>query len=91
MKKKKNNKNLILSIVAVTLIAALVVGGTYAYWTWVSNTAQRTNVGFTVVGGRDDKYADLDGDASTSVTNIKPAPCTVTTFAVVKTVPIMLQ
>lgn len=84
----KNNKSLIISIVAVTLIAVLVSGGTYAYWTWITNTAQRTAVNFTVQGGRSDKYADLNGNGTTSVTNLKPSPCTNTTFAVVKTVPI---
>ena len=93
-KNKNNNNNnaLILSIIAVTLIAVLVSGGTYAYWTWVSNDAnsQRTNVNFVISGG--DKYANLEGagtaDGSTSITNLKPIPCTDTTFAVVKTVPI---
>lgn len=90
-KNKNNNKALILSIIAVTVIAALVVGGTYAYWTWVSNTAQRTNVNFSVSGGRDDKYADLMGNGTTGtgdVVELKPAPCTDSTFAIVKTVPI---
>ena len=89
MKDNSNRKTLIMSIIAVALIAALVSGGTYAYWTWVSNTDQKTNVSFSVTNNMDDlMYARLDGNGTTTVTNIKPAPCTDSTFAVVKTVPI---
>lgn len=87
-KNNKNNKALLFSILAVTLIVGLVAGGTFAYWTWVSNTAQKTNVGFSIPSDqRDLMYADLDG-ANTAVTNLKPAPCTNSSFALVKTVPI---
>lgn len=43
--KKKDNKNvsIIASIVAVALIIMLSAGGTYAYWTWISNTASGSN------------------------------------------------
>lgn len=49
MEKENNNKNsnrntIIIAIVAVALIAAITAGGTYAYWTWRSNTAQITNI-----------------------------------------------
>ena len=81
MKDNSNRKTLIMSIIAVALIAALVSGGTYAYWTWVSNTDQKTNVSFSVTNNMDDlMYARLDGNGTTTVTNIKPAPCTDSTF-----------
>ncbi len=84
--KNDNKKTLMLSIVAVALIAVLVSGGTYAYWTWSSNNAQKTNVNFTVQGG--DKTATLTGNASSSIVGIIPSKCDNSTNAIVKTVPI---
>ena len=46
-----DKKNLIKSIVAVVAITLIVVGGTYAYWTWNSSDEQKTNVSVTVSGG----------------------------------------
>lgn len=51
MKKKHENNKIIISIIFVLLIILLVIGGTYAYWTWTSNTTERTNVSFQVTGG----------------------------------------
>ena len=48
MKKDNNIKNIFLAIMAVIFIGALVGGGTYAYWAWQSNEAQRTAVTFTI-------------------------------------------
>ncbi len=48
MKKDNNIKSVFLAIVAVLFIGALVGGGTYAYWTWQTNEAQRTAVTFTI-------------------------------------------
>lgn len=46
-----DKKNLIMAIVAVVAITMIAVGGTYAYWTWNSSSAQKTNVSVTVKGG----------------------------------------
>ena len=48
MKKDNNVKSVFLAIVAVLFIGALVGGGTYAYWIWQTNEAQRTAVTFTI-------------------------------------------
>ena len=50
MKKKKDNntRNIAIAIVAVAMIIGLVGGGTYAYWTWITNTSQRTSYNLIV-------------------------------------------
>ena len=85
----KDRNKLIISIVVVILIAAIVVGGTFAYWTWSTNASQNTYVGFTVTDDASgDIYAHLIGNGVTTVTNMEPAVCSNTTYAVVKTVQI---
>lgn len=54
MENKNNRKvNIIVSIVAVALIIMLSAGGTYAYWTWISDTSvgsnQRTEIGELII------------------------------------------
>lgn len=73
----KKNRSLILSIVAVTAIIALVIGGTYAYWQWQS--ANNTVVSFTVSGGT----MTIDGGGDINGTKVlAPAQCTNTTYAI---------
>ena len=45
----KNKK--IIIIVSITIIILSIVGGTLAYWSWVSNTNEKTNVTFTLASG----------------------------------------
>ena len=45
----KNKK--IIMIVSITILILSIVGGTLAYWSWVTNTNQRTNVTFTLASG----------------------------------------
>ena len=45
----KNKK--IIIIVSITILILSIVGGTLAYWSWVTNTNQRTNVTFTLASG----------------------------------------
>ena len=45
-----NNKKIII-IVSITILILSIVGGTLAYWSWVTNTNQRTNVTFTLASG----------------------------------------
>ena len=73
----KENKKLILSIVAIALIIALVVGGTYAYWTW--NSANNTAITFTVAGGT----MTIDGGGNiTTKEKLAPAACYNQTYAI---------
>lgn len=88
---KERNK-LIIAIVAVAVIIVSVGGGTYAFFTWVTNTSQRTNVSFTVnqttIEG--DLNAQIVGNANASSLDatLKPASCTSSGNAIIKTVPI---
>ena len=68
---KEKNK-LIIAILSVVLIVAVVVGATFAWWTWSSNAADNTNVTFTVTSGSDQLKAVLDAD-TTSFTGMGPA------------------
>ena len=45
----KNKK--IIIIVSIIILILSIVGGTLAYWSWVTNTNQRTNVTFTLASG----------------------------------------
>lgn len=76
-KKKDENRNkVIISITIVALIVALVAGGTYAWWTWVS--ANNTAVNITVKG----MTMTLDGGGNITAQNLVPTSCTSTTYAV---------
>lgn len=79
---KKDNRNLIISIVAVALIIILAGGGTYAWWTWVS--ANNTVVNITVAGGT---YT-LDGGGSiTSGKKMAPTDqCNHSTYGIKRTI-----
>ena len=48
--KKKEKNNLFISIITVVAIIVIVAGSTYAYWTWQTADAQKTNVTVTVKG-----------------------------------------
>ena len=73
----KDRKKLIIAILATLTIIVLVGGATFAYWTWVTNTAQQTNLGFVLededLEGK--MYATLEGNGTTTATNLKPATC----------------
>ncbi len=45
----KNKK--IIIIVSIIILILSIVGGTLAYWSWATNTNQRTNVTFTLASG----------------------------------------
>ena len=44
------NKRIII-IVSITVLILSIVGGSLAYWSWVSNTNEKTNVTFTLASG----------------------------------------
>lgn len=89
MKKIFENKT-ILSILVVVLIIAVVVGGTFAYWSWSTNTAQETAVTFQVSGGS----LTIDGGGNITASDVNggkllaPAACTNTTYAIQRKVKI---
>ena len=78
----------IISITIVTLIITIVVGGTYAWWTWVSANDDDTTVNVTVGGvdGSGTIKMILDGEGDIKVTNLVPTSCTNTTYTVHRTI-----
>ena len=54
-----DTKKIIISIIVVTLIVVLVGGATFAYWSWSSSDAQKTNVTFTVGDLSSSMYCDV--------------------------------
>lgn len=86
----KENKQVIIAIVAVAIIIATAFGGTYAYWTWVTAANQQTNVNFTVnqtvIEGM--LYAKIEGNAGATEAPLKPTTCTTSSNAIIKTIPI---
>lgn len=72
--KKNNSKQIGFAIILTVLIVALVAGGTYAYWTWVTNTAQKTNVVFTTTGDIPENFAPptFVGSGTMTSTTIEP-------------------
>ncbi len=74
--KKKEKKNTGLIALAIVLVAALIAGGTYAYWVWNSNNLLniRLNVDLGTMG------LNLDGGTAT-INRLAPAPCTHNTYS----------
>ena len=62
--KKKEKNNLLFVIGAVVAIIAIISGATYAYWSWQTSDAQKTNVSVTVKGAT----MTITGNNVTSVT-----------------------
>ena len=83
-------KKLIIAIVAVLLIIIAVGGATFAYWSWQTNTTQRTSVSFTIKDASlsGDLMARIDGNGTSTVTNLVPTSSCTSSNALVKTVPI---
>ena len=57
----KENKKLIIAIIAVIAIVIVVFGATYAYWLWNSNNNERTLVNLTVPNSTEALSATIDG------------------------------
>lgn len=73
----KKNRKLILSIICVLIIGIIVTGATFAYWSWVVDPENETDLDFVVIGEgiQNELYATLDGTGMTEVTNLHPADC----------------
>ena len=71
-----NERNkLIMAVVAVMMIVAVVVGSTYAFWQWSTNSSQSTTVNFTVPTGDQQLSASISG-GTISVSRLAPTACT---------------
>ena len=80
MKDKK-----IITILTIFTLIFTFFGGTLAYWNWSTNTAEKTNVTFTVA--RDFSCAaDGGGNISSTDNMLAPADCLNTNYAIQRTV-----
>ena len=74
----------ILTIIIVVAIVITILGVTFAYWTWSSTSAQKTNVTFTV-GSNFSCGADGGGNIMGDK-KLAPSDCTNTDYAVQRTI-----
>ena len=72
-------------IFIVLAVIATIVGSTFAYWSWQSSEAQKTEVTFTVTSGFSCS-ADGGGNISPGDISLAPATCTNENYAVKRTV-----
>ena len=79
----KQDKTIIFIIIAVTIIT--VIGSTFAYFTWISNTSQRTTVSFTSGAGFSCS-ANGGGNINSNDIALAPTTCTDTARAIKRTV-----
>ena len=73
----KKNQKIILSIISVLIIGIIVTGATFAYWNWVVDAANETELDFVVLGNdvQSKLYAKLDGTGMTEIKNLHPSKC----------------
>ena len=85
MKNFSEKQKLILVGLITGTITALLIGFTFAYWTWESTSGQRTAVSFTVGNGFSCS-ADGGGNITSNDVQLMPTECTDTTHAIKRTV-----
>ena len=83
-------QKLILVGLITGTITALIIGMTFAYWTWESTSGQRTAISFTVGDGFSCS-ADGGGNITSSDVQLMPTECTDTVHAIKRTVKINTQ
>lgn len=73
----KKNQKIILSIISVLVIGIIVTSATFAYWTWVVDADNETEVEFITIGNnvQNELYAKLEGNGTTEVTKLTPTDC----------------
>ena len=90
---KKDNRNLIISLIAVAMIIVLAGGGTYAWLTWRSATNQQTNINVSVsnvtTDSSDTQNYRFNIDGGGNITSGKIAPtdqCNHSTYGIKRTI-----
>ena len=81
----KDKNKLIITIVAIILAAIVIVGATYAYWSWTTGTNDQTNVTFTVSSGFS-CGADGGGSITSQQKTLAPTSCTNPNYAFQRTI-----
>ena len=72
----KNKKTII--ILMILTIVFTIMGGTFAYWSWSTNTSQKTNITFSITSDFS-CAADGGGDITSSNVNLVPTVVSSTT------------
>lgn len=74
---KKNNK-IIITIASVVAIVIVTAGATFAYWNWIMDPSEETDIDFEVIGDNITQklYANLNGNSSEIISNLEPTACT---------------
>ena len=72
----KNKK--IITILMILTIVFTIMGGTFAYWAWSTNTSQKTNITFTITSDFSCS-ADGGGDITSNDVNLVPTVVSSTT------------
>ena len=80
-----NENKSIYIFLAIAVVMFLTVGGTLAYFTWVTNASQKTQVSFTTTAGLSCS-ADGGGNITSSDVKLAPATCTDTEHAIQRTI-----
>ena len=80
-----NKKKLIILIVSIIALILLIIGGTYAYWSWSSNENQATNVVFTVTPDFSCS-ADAGGHITSNGKMLAPTDCMDPEYAIQRTI-----
>ena len=80
-----NKQKLFIIIITVAVITCLVIGTTFAYWSWSTNSAQSTSVTFTVANDFSCS-ADGGGNITSSSIQLIPASCNNQNYAIKRTI-----
>ena len=67
-------------LITILTIVFTIIGGSFAYWSWQSTNAEKTNVTFTV-GSTFSCSADGGGNITNNVYFV-PTDCTNSTYAI---------
>ena len=76
------NKELILTILSVLLVAILISAGSYAFWVWESDRGNDTNVAFTIQGKNFSCSADGGGNITSNDVLLEPTKCSDTSHTI---------
>ena len=86
---KIRNKKMLLFLIG-GVIALVLLGGTFAYWSWRLDVSQRTTITLTYDKGFS-CTADGGGDITSQDKQLIPASCTNTNYAIQRTVTVTPQ
>ena len=73
------NKKRIITIIIITMIIGIIIGGTFAYWTWQSASSEDTNITLTV--GSNFSCSANGGGNITNTRYFAPTTCLNQTYA----------